>query len=89
MANLVVRNIDDNIVKALKARAGLQGISAEAEHRKILEKALLCRQKRNLVDALKAIPSVGEDADFERKQSSEEADVFTWHQYRQWTSQKI
>lgn len=77
MANLVVRNIDEEIVKALKARAGLQGISAEAEHRKILERALLHPKKRNLIDALKAIPSVGEDADFERKQNGEEVDVFT------------
>lgn len=76
MANLVVRNIDDEVVKLLKARAGLHGISAEAEHRKILEDALRRPKKRSLVDALKAIPSVGEDSDFERKQDDEKADVF-------------
>lgn len=31
MANLIVRNIDDEIVKALKARAGEHGVSAETE----------------------------------------------------------
>lgn len=77
MANLVVRNIGDDVVKALKARAGLQGISAEAEHRKILEKALLHPKKRSFIEALKAIPAVGEDADFERKQDGENPDVFT------------
>ena len=29
MANLVVRNVDEAIVKALKAKAGLEGISAK------------------------------------------------------------
>ena len=36
MANLVVRNIDDDIVRALKEKAGRSGHSAEAEHRLIL-----------------------------------------------------
>ncbi|MFC3853984.1 DNA-binding protein [Salinispirillum marinum] len=76
MANLIVRNIDDEVVKALKARAGLHGISAEAEHRKILEKALLRPKKKSLLDTLQAIPSVGEDSDFERKQDGEVSDVF-------------
>lgn len=76
MANLVVRNIDEEVVKALKARAGMQGISAEAEHRKILEKALLKPKKRNFIEALRAIPAVGEDSDFKRKQGIENKDVF-------------
>lgn len=76
MANLIVRNIDEDIVKALKARAGLMGVSAEAEHRKILIDALLQPQKRHLSDALKAIPSVGSDSDFERKQDDGHVDVF-------------
>lgn len=76
MANLVVRNIDDEVVRALKARAGLKGISAEAEHRKILEKALLKPRKRSLAEALKSIPNVGKDSDFERKQGGENPDVF-------------
>lgn len=77
MTNLVVRNIDDAVVKALKAKADLEGTSAEVEHRKILEKALLRPKKRSLLDALESIPSVGEDSDFERKQDSKGADVIT------------
>lgn len=76
MANLIVRNIDDKIVNTLKARAGLLGISAEAEHRKILEAALLWPKKRSLAQALTSIPSVGEDSDFERQQNSGASDVF-------------
>jgi plasmid stability protein len=40
MANLSVRNVPDNIVRALRIRAARHGRSAEAEHRLILEQAL-------------------------------------------------
>ena len=47
MANLIVRNVEEDIVKALKSRSGKHGISAEEEHRRILRRALLePRQKR-------------------------------------------
>lgn len=68
MANLMVRNVDDAVVKALKARAGRNGLSAEAEHRKILEDALLKPKKKSLVDVLMVIPDVGLDGDFARIQ---------------------
>lgn len=76
MANLIVRNVDDAIVQALKARAGLEGISAEAEHRKILERALLRPAKKSFADALRSIPKVGQDSDFERMQDKDAPDVF-------------
>ena len=76
MANLVVRNVDEDIVKALKARAGQNGISAEAEHRKILEAALLAPKKKSFAEVLKSIPNVGEDSDFQRHQDNESDDVF-------------
>lgn len=41
MAQLTVRNVDDAIAMALKARAARAGRSAEAEHRRILEAALV------------------------------------------------
>ena len=40
MPSLLVRNIDDDIVARLKARAAAHGRSVEAEHRDILRKAL-------------------------------------------------
>lgn len=76
MANLIVRNIDEKIVDALKARAGQHGRSAEAEHRRILESALLRPRKKNLTEALQSIPNVGSDADFERDDDSGDRDVF-------------
>lgn len=41
MATLIVRRIDERLVDALRARARLNGRSAEAEHRAILEAELV------------------------------------------------
>ncbi|WP_257255276.1 MULTISPECIES: DNA-binding protein [unclassified Endozoicomonas] len=76
MANLLVRNIDEAIVDALKAQAGKHGRSAEAEHRKILEAALLRPRNKNFTEALKNIPDVGSDTDFERINDEGDRDVF-------------
>ena len=40
MAQLTVRNIPDNLVRALRVRAANNGRSAEAEHRLILAEVL-------------------------------------------------
>ncbi|MGH8487988.1 MAG: FitA-like ribbon-helix-helix domain-containing protein, partial [Gammaproteobacteria bacterium] len=64
--NLIVRNVDDDIVQALKARAGRHGSSAEAEHRRILAQVLLRPRRRTFAEVLVRMPDVGEDADFER-----------------------
>ena len=66
MANLIVRNVDEDIVQALKARAGRHGSSAEAEHRRILAQVLLRPRRRTFAEVLVRMPGVGEDADFER-----------------------
>ncbi|MBL4660008.1 MAG: DNA-binding protein [Alcanivoracaceae bacterium] len=71
MANLVVRNIDEDIVKALKARADLLGHSAEAEHRIILANTLLRPRKKSFAEILKNMPNVGMDDDFKRRQQVE------------------
>jgi plasmid stability protein len=74
-ANLIVRNVDEGIIKALKTRAGRHGTSAEAEHRKILAQALLKRRKRSFAQVLAAMPNVGKDSDFKRLQDKNNADV--------------
>jgi len=76
MANLLVRGVDEALVKALKERAGAHGLSAEAEHRQILEAALSRPKKRSFVEVLTAIPDVGTDADFERVQTARLDRVF-------------
>ncbi len=70
MANLIVRNVNEDIIKALKTRAGRHGISAEAEHRKILAQALVKPRKRSFVEAIAAMPNVGKDSDFKRVQDN-------------------
>lgn len=76
MANLIVRNVDDEIANALKVRASRHGISAEAEHRRILEQALLRPKKRSFLEVLRQIPDVGEDEDFVRQQDEGAGEPF-------------
>lgn len=67
MAQLLVRDIENDVVRELKLRATQHGRSAEEEHREILRGAL--RQPgppSSLKEALLGIPQVGEDVDFER-----------------------
>ena len=66
MANLIVRNVDERIVRALKSRAGEHGRSAEAEHRELLAAVLLKSRTKSFAEVLASIPNVGEDADFAR-----------------------
>jgi antitoxin FitA len=66
MANLIVPNVDDAIANALKQQARQHGVSAEAEHRRILEQAMLCPQKKPLLQALSQMPDVGDGSDFAR-----------------------
>ncbi len=74
MANLVVRNLDQRLVDALKQRAVRHGRSAEAEHRAILEAALLLTPKKSFAEVLSSMPDVGEDEDFERRQDTHQVD---------------
>lgn len=77
MADLLVRGVEDALVRALKKRAGAHGRSAEAEHRAILASALLVPPRRNLAELLAAMPDVGSDEDFQRPAEREQAgDVF-------------
>lgn len=69
MAQLMVRNLDDELVKALKRRAARHNRSAEQEHREILKQALLGPRRRPLADVLASMPDVGADSDFVRLQA--------------------
>jgi plasmid stability protein len=56
MAQLLVRNIDDALVKKLKRRAAAHGVSTEEEHRRILREALSrpAKRKPSLIEFLLA-----------------------------------
>jgi plasmid stability protein len=67
MAQLIVRNVEDDLVRELKVRAARKGQSAEEEHRQILRQALRPKpSRRSLKKLLTEMPDVGEDKDFER-----------------------
>lgn len=66
MAQLIVRNLEKDIVRALKERAGRHGRSAEAEHREILRSALSEPPAEDPKAVLLDMPNVGRDEDFER-----------------------
>jgi plasmid stability protein len=69
MAQLVVRNVPEELVTALKRRAAKNNRSAEQEHREILRAALRGPRRRPLAEVLAAMPDVGRDEDFARQQT--------------------
>lgn len=60
---LTIRNVEEDVVRALKLRAAQHGRSAEAEVRQILREVLLpSRRRASLLDFLATMP---EDLDAE------------------------
>jgi plasmid stability protein len=66
VGQLIVRNLDDDVILALKRRAARHGRSTEAEHRAILREVLAGERTRpSFKDFLLSMPDVGQDEDFE------------------------
>ena len=74
MGQLLIRELEQSIIDALESRAAKHGRSAEAEHKAILEQALLQPNRRSFIDVLVDIPGVGNDSDFIRVQDQDAAD---------------
>jgi antitoxin FitA len=68
MPQLIVRQVEEKVVKKLKARAGLHGVSMEEEHRRILRVALLGKatNRPSFKEFLLTMPRVGPDSIFRR-----------------------
>jgi plasmid stability protein len=68
MSQLIVRQIEAKVVKKLKARAGLHGVSMEEEHRRILREALLGEAgvRPSFKEYLLTMPETGPDRLFDR-----------------------
>jgi antitoxin FitA len=68
MAQLLVRNLEDELVQALQLRAAQHNRSAEAEHRAILREALLPRQDfKAFLESMPEIPAELDDCfEFDR-----------------------
>jgi plasmid stability protein len=73
MAQLIVRQIDDQVVRKLKTRAGLHGVSMEEEHRSILREVLLGKaaKRPSFKEYLRTMPDAGPDGVFERIHDTE------------------
>ncbi len=71
VAQLIVRNIEDEVVKALKICAAENGRSAEEEHRELLRSALL-RTRKNQPDFKSLLASIptGDDEILERSRDT-------------------
>jgi plasmid stability protein len=70
VAQLVVRNLDEELVRRLKKRAGEHGVSMEEEHRKILREVLYAEEISNAFwQHLTDMPDVGDESLFERDKS--------------------
>lgn len=72
MAQLIVRQIEEKVVRKLKQQAGEHGVSMEEEHRRILRQALLGqpRKKASFKEYLRQMPDIGPDELFERQQDT-------------------
>jgi len=75
MVDLLVRGVDEGLVRALKDRASAHGRSAEAEHREILAAALIRPQRRSFAEVLALMPDVGTDADFQRLETAKDLET--------------
>ncbi len=69
MAQLIVRKLEDKVVRKLKERAAEYGVSMEEAHRRLLREVLVPgkkpKPKMSLLDFLCTMPNVGEDSDFQ------------------------
>ena len=72
MAQLVVRKVEDVVVKRLRRRAARHGVSMEEEHRRILRNELIggrTSARASFKEYLETMPDAGEDDDFARPPS--------------------
>jgi plasmid stability protein len=73
--NLVIRNVDEDVVLALRQEAESHGRSEEAELLEILKLALQKPARRPFTEALASMPTVGEDADLDVRRIRQRLDA--------------
>jgi antitoxin FitA len=63
-SQLLVRNLEDEVVEALKKRAAKHGRSVEEEHRRILRRVLCPKKpKQSLLEMIRTMPKFDGDDD--------------------------
>jgi plasmid stability protein len=67
MAQILIRRLDQHVVRKLRAKAASDGISAEEEARRILRRSLVGdAPDMPLIDFLRTMPEVGDGGLFRR-----------------------
>jgi plasmid stability protein len=67
MPQILIRQLDDSIVRKLRAKAAAEGVSAEEEARRILRRSLVGEvPEMPLLDFLRTMPAVEDDRIFAR-----------------------
>jgi plasmid stability protein len=71
MAQLIVRKLEDKVVRKLKGRAAKYGVSMEEAHRRILRETLLKqgKPKVSFKEFLLMVPDFGDDLDSYRSKT--------------------
>ncbi len=77
MPSLHVRQLEPQIIEALKERARKNHRSAEAEHRLILQEALLPKSIAQQLLSIPTTPNQAHNDAFERVQNDKTKDVFS------------
>jgi len=77
MAQLIVRKIEDRVVRKLRATAAQLGVSVEEAHRRILRKSLLgdAVAPPSFKEHLQSMPDVGDEKIFERTRTASRREV--------------
>lgn len=67
MPQILIRQLDDSVVRKLRAKAAAEGVSAEEEARRILRRSLVGEvPEMPLLDFLRTMPAVDDDRIFAR-----------------------
>ncbi len=67
MPQILIRQLDDSVVRKLRTKAAAAGVSAEEEARRILRRSLVGEApEMPLIDFLQTMPAVTGDAIFKR-----------------------
>jgi len=70
MPQILIRRLESNVVRRLRARAAEEGVSAEEEARRILRKSLLGNEPAlSMIDFLRTMPELEDDRIFQRPAS--------------------
>jgi hypothetical protein len=70
----LIRQLDDAVVRKLRAKAAAEGISAEEQARRILRRALVGETAAtSLLEFLRTMPDAGDDRLFQRRKMKQRA----------------